>query len=415
MRRAPLLASLGALAALATAAAGLAALGGGGVFAPSGQPDDVAEARRQLAEAQQQGNAARLRAEGLERAAAAAGAAARNSAAEAAAIAARIQQAEAEVQAGQARIALIDRQRADLRDHIAARQQPLVRLTAALQRLSQRPLLFSLFRPGSVKDTMHLSAVLATLLPEVERRTAGLRSELGAARGLRRQAEEGIATLRSEQADLARRPGALAALETRQRLAARDSAGVADREAERALALAEQARDLGALADDLGRAGRLRDELALLPGPIMRPARPGDQSAPDAGPVAAATATRAPVFLFPAQGRLVAGFGEESSGSVRSRGVTIAASAGAQVIAPAAGRVAFAGLYRGFGQIVIVDHGGGWTSLVTGLGQVGARVGDLVVAGSPLGTAGPGRPLVTFEIRRDGTPVNPLELIGARR
>ena len=73
------------------------------------------------------------------------------------------------------------------------------------------------------------------------------------------------------------------------------------------------------------------------------------------------------------------------------------------------GRVAFAGLYRGFGQIVIVDHGQGWTSLVTGLGQAAVSVGDTVVAGSPLGTAGPGRPVVTLELRREGQPVNPLD------
>lgn len=401
------LALISGLGALAIVPAGLTTVA---------QPGDIAETRRRLDEARRQGEAARLRAEALEREAAAAGAAAQTSAAEAAAAAARIQQAESEVEARRATIALIDRQRADLRDRIAQRQQPLVRLTAALQRLSQRPLLFSLFRPGSVRDTMHLSAVMATMLPEVERRTGGLRAELAQARRLHDAAEAGIAALRAEQADLTRRREALAVLETRQRIASRQSAGVADREAERALALAEQARDLGALADDLGRAGRLRDHLALLPGPIMRPARPGDQGAPEAAVLpATSTPGRAPAFLLPAQGQLVAGFGEESSGSVRSRGVTIAAAGGAQIVAPAAGRVAFAGQYRGFGQIAIVDHGGGWTSLVTGLGQLGVRVGDQLVAGSPLGTAGPGQPLVTFEVRREGNPVNPLDVLGRTR
>lgn len=373
----------------------------------------LGDARRALADARQQGAAARARAEQLERQAAAAGAAAERSAAEAAGAAARIQQAEADIAARQATVVLIDRQREDLAIAIARRQQPLVRLTAGLQRLSRRPLLFTLFRPGSVQDTMHVGALMATMLPEVTRRTAGLRSELDRARALRGQAEQEVASLRAETRALAARRTQLAEMETRQRLAARQSAGVADREAERALSLAEQARDLGALADELGTAGKLREALGALPGPVMRPARPGD-AAPLPAPLEPAVLAARPkmAFLLPVQGRIVTGFGEAQGNAPRSRGVAIAAAPGAMAVAPAPGRVAFAGLYRGFGQIVIVDHGQGWTSLVTGLAQLGAAVGDSVVAGSPLGTAGPGRPIVTLELRRDGQPVNPLDFGG---
>jgi len=77
--------------------------------------------------------------------------------------------------------------------------------------------------------------------------------------------------------------------------------------------------------------------------------------------------------------------------------------------------VAFSGPYRGYGEIVIIAHPGRWTSLVTGLARLETRVGDMVVAGSPLGVAGPGRsgagPVIGLELRREGTPVNPLELV----
>jgi septal ring factor EnvC (AmiA/AmiB activator) len=403
------------LSVLAAAGLGLAGVAAQQALLPPGAPlADLGEARRQLAEARRQGASAQTRAEQLERQAAAAGAAAEKSAAEAAAAAARIQQAEAEVSAREATIAMVDRQREALRERIAARQQPLVRLTAALQRLSRRPLLFSLFHPGSVRDQMHLSAALATIVPQIAARTDGLRAELDRARILREQAEAGVQALRREQADLAARRTRLAALETSQRLAARESAGVADRESERALALAEQARDLGSLADDLSRAGKLREELAALPGPVMRPARPGDTAAPALPQPAVLAARPALAFILPAQGRLVAGFGEESAGTGRSRGIAIATTPAAQIVAAAPGRVAYAGAYRGYGQIVIVDHGGGWTSLVTGLAQLSARVGDAVVAGSPLGTTGPARGVVSFELRRAGEPVNPLDFTAAR-
>jgi septal ring factor EnvC (AmiA/AmiB activator) len=118
--------------------------------------------------------------------------------------------------------------------------------------------------------------------------------------------------------------------------------------------------------------------------------------------------------MLPVAGRLVSGFGEEQQHSAaRVRGIALATRASAQLVAPAAGRVAFAGPYRGYGNIVIIEHAGGWTSLVTGLARLDTSVGAQLLAGSPLGITGPGRPLVTFELRRDGVPVNPLEFVGS--
>ena len=73
-----------------------------------------------------------------------------------------------------------------------------------------------------------------------------------------------------------------------------------------------------------------------------------------------------------------------------SQGVTLAPRANAQVVAPAAGRVAFSVPYRGYGQIVIIEHAGGWSSLVTGLARSDVSVGEQLVDGAPIGVAGPG-------------------------
>ena len=105
------------------------------------------------------------------------------------------------------------------------------------------------------------------------------------------------------------------------------------------------------------------------------------------------------------------GFGAPR-GSGTSSGLTLAPRAGAQVVAPATGRVAFAGAYRGYGRIVIIEHSGGWTSLVTGLARVDVAVGEQLVGGAPLGIADQAAPEITLELRRDGEPVNPLRFIG---
>jgi len=371
-------------------------------------PDD---ARRALAEAQGQEQAARSRAERLEGNAASAAAVADRTAREEAALAARIQESEAQVAANEARIGLIGQQQQALGAELARRQQPLVELTAALQRLSRRPAALSLLRPGSLREAVYLRAGLETMLPEVGRRTAGLRSQIDRGRALQGQARQASMALRAGQGELARRRQELAMLETRQRLASREATGIADRESERATALAEQARDLTALVGELGQDAQLRAALAALPGPVPRPAQPQGATV-SAVPLLAPAPTGVPQhYLLPVAGRLVAGFGAAAAGRSQSRGIAIATRGAAQVVAPGAGRVAFAGPYQGYGLIVIIDHGGGWVSLVTGLAQLDVKVGRDLVPGSPLGQAGPGRPVLTLELRHQGQPVNPLDFL----
>lgn len=370
---------------------------------------DAGEAGEVLRQAGQALAQSRARADALEQAARKVTAEADRTAKEVAAVAARIQQSEAEIQVAEARIALIDQQRERLRNRMAERQEPVVRLTAALQLMARRPLAFSLVRAESLRDTVHLRAVMETMLPEVRRRTAGLRAEIERSRKLQAEAQLAADERRKGEKSLQVRRTELAAMESRQRLASREAQGVASREADRTMALAEQTRDLSSLLDRLEEDGSLRKQLAALPGPVLPPSRPGDvlQVVDAPPPMLVTNAPKLP-WIMPVSGRLVSGFGAASA-TGPTTGVTLAAKAGAQVVSPADGRIAFAGPYRGYGTIVIVEHDGGWTTLVTNLGRIAARVGDKVVQGSPLGTAGAGRPVLTVELRRDGAPVNPLE------
>lgn len=371
---------------------------------------NATQAQQEMLTARREGDAARKRAEALEAKARAVGEKAERTAREAAAVAARIQETEAAIAAQRAGMRLIAVQRADLRAQLAERQEPLARLAGSLQRLSRRPPLLALLRPGSVQDAVYMRALLDTMLPEVERRTADLRGAIERGRALEGRARVASAALGQEQARLRERRRQLAALEASQRLAGRQVSGIAAREGERAVALAEKARDLGDLVTQVGQQGRLRDELAALPGPVMRPPRPQQAQVVQASQFVPAPSGLSG-YVLPVAGRVVTGFGEQASGQARSIGLTLAPRALSQAVAPAAGRVAFAGPYRGFDRIVIVEHQGGWTSLVTGLARLDVAVGDQVVAGSPIGVAGPGDPRVMVELRRQGVPVNPLQYI----
>ena len=370
--------------------------------------DSSQEIRTELADALAARAEAEARAARYDAAANKAENAATRAADQAAALAARIQQAEAGIVAAQARIGMVDRERAVLREEIGREQQPVVRLTAALQQFSRRPVALAVLRPGSVKNIVYLRAILHDAVPQVQSRTAGLRQQMDRGRNLRAAALAATQNLRAEEQALGQRRTRLAEIETRERLAARAAGGTASRESDRALALGEQMRDLDSLVDELDRAAALRSTLAALSGPRPRPARPGEASSaqPEAELAAAEIGAPSP-YILPVSGRTVTGFGAPQ-GTLLSRGLTLAPIGGAQVVAPAAGRVAFAGPYRGYGQIVIIEHPGGWTSLVTGLARADAQVGEQVGDGAPLGVAGPDRPTVTLELRRDGEPVNPL-------
>ena len=379
---------------------------------------DAPEAQRALDRAQRRGAQAQNRAARFEARAASASEASAKAQAEAAALAARVQQAEAAIGVAEAKLALVqsERRRIDLR--LAERREPIVRLTGALQTLVRRPLSFSVLAPGSLRDTVYLGAVLDSTVPLVRESTADLRAELDRSLELQNEARQALAGRRGAERRLTERRTELVAMAQRERLAARRARGAADREELRALALGEQARDLDGLVERLEAVGSLRERLAALPGPVLRPSEPGSARARVSDQAGATPPTPTPSaiappsdYRLPVDGQLAAAFGAPGEGGVRATGLSLVPRAGAQVVAPGAGRVVFAGAYRGYGRIVIIEHANGWTSLVTGLGDLVARVGQDVVAGSPVGMAEAGNPTVTLELRRGGDPVNPLDYI----
>lgn len=395
-----------AMGLLGAVAAGMAMLGMRVVSAQTGA--SLADEQQALARARAQAQEAKTRSEAFERDAASAQAEADRARNRAAAVAARIQQAEADLRAAQARVAILaDMQRVQAR-RLAARQAPIARLTAGLQTMAHRPPILALMQPGSIADTVHLRMVLAQVMPVIAQRTAGLRAALEESRALQSDAELARASLARSHDELTRRRAELARLEVEKRIASRRYRDSAAEETERALAMGEDARDIVDLMKRMEDAGAVRATLISLPGPILRPARPGEAQLPTVQAVQPATV---PAYRLPAVGDIVTGFGELSNSGVRSRGLTIATQPGATVIAPAGGRVAFAGPFRDYGQIVIIDHGTGWTSLVTHMRRLSVAVGETVRQGEPIGITAPAKPQVTIELRREDRPVDIAALL----
>jgi septal ring factor EnvC (AmiA/AmiB activator) len=365
-----------------------------------------------LVAAKAEADAATRRSQAYDNVAAQAVDAAAKARAEAAAMAARVQVAEADVAAGEARVVIIARLQRDQRARLAAQQGSITRLLGALQIMARRPPALSLVQPGSIVDALHVRAVLDTVMPVVRQRTSALRAEVEAGRRLRAQAEQAIVMLRTNRIRLNQRRAMLDRLEIEQRRRSRVFATAALFASDKALALGENAKDIASLLDTLQQQAAVRSELILLPGPLPRPLRPGDRPNP---PLALAYAPASqPRYRLPALGRIVTGFGEVSEAGVRARGLTIATAPGAQVIAPAGGHVAYAGAFRGWGQIVIIDHDGGWSSLVTGLASTDVEAGDEVDQGGPIGRSPASRPRITVELRHNGEPMNLVQVLVGR-
>jgi septal ring factor EnvC (AmiA/AmiB activator) len=365
---------------LALAALWLAALG---AIAPAQKQTPTIE--RVKAEARE----AAIQAQRFEVAAADAGNEAERSRAQAEALAARIQAADARISAAEAELRLADAAIIRQRARLAEKQQPVVQLTAALQTMARHPPALALARAATAADLVHVRALLTSSLPEFRRRTATLRHEADAARRLRGHRAATLRTLAAARSDLRDQRIALIGLQSRQLQRAEAMAGAALLESDRVLALNDETRALERAAQTKGFDRQIAADLAGLPGPLLRP---GSRPLP-AHPRA---------YRLPVQGRVTTGFGEVSSAGLHSRGMSLQAGEGAAVVAPRSGRVAYAGRFRSYGEVVIVDHGGGWTSTITGLSALSIRKGDVVNAGATLGRAGTDP--VTVELRQNGVP-----------
>ncbi|MHA1108162.1 MAG: murein hydrolase activator EnvC family protein [Alphaproteobacteria bacterium] len=121
---------------------------------------------------------------------------------------------------------------------------------------------------------------------------------------------------------------------------------------------------------------------------------------------------------MPVRGRIVRSFGQKDGIGGAAKGITIRARRSAQVIAPQAGAIVFAGPFKGLGQLLIIEHARGYHTLLAGLARIDAEVGDRVLTGEPVGVLSAsvgGRPALYVELRRRGRPVNPLPWLTAGR
>lgn len=114
----------------------------------------------------------------------------------------------------------------------------------------------------------------------------------------------------------------------------------------------------------------------------------------------------------PVRGNVVTEYGQMISKGVTSKGITYKTRPNAQVISPYDGIVSFSGPFKGYGNIIIVEHGDGYLSLLAGLGSIDCELGQMLLAGEPVGTMPDNNNAKLYiEIRKDRHPINPAPWI----
>lgn len=119
-------------------------------------------------------------------------------------------------------------------------------------------------------------------------------------------------------------------------------------------------------------------------------------------------------WRMPVTGVIKTRFNQVDSYGGKVQGIILTPRSGAIIVAPASGTVKFAGTFRGYGRIVIIEHAKGYHSLIAGLGTIDVDVGHQVLAGEPVGatpTVKDIKPEVYYELRLKGKPINPEDRI----
>jgi septal ring factor EnvC (AmiA/AmiB activator) len=330
---------------------------------------------QELQRARAEAHAADVRVERLEQAAGRArGEAAKLRALQLAAAEA-IAAAEARISAADAERRLIGAQIAVRRQRLQQQQRPVASLLAGLAMMARRPPLLALTSDSSMEEFVRVRLLLDESLPVIRRRTAALAGELAEGQRLEARALAARSGLARSRDDLAAKRRHFAQLEARALRSAEFRGGTALGAGDVALAMGEDVERLTGEAEHRRSAAQIASELTALGPAPLRPAAP-DGQAP--GP--------ALDYRLPASARVLTGLGEVNASGVRSRGLTLATRRGTTVTVPAAGIIRFAGPFRDYDGIAIIDHGGGWMSLIVNV-RSSLTPGTKVSAGQPLGQA----------------------------
>ncbi len=333
--------------------------------------------------------------------------------------AAHIRNAERQIAATESRLQSLDSNEANIRKSLDGRRAVIGEVLAALQRIGHRPPPALIASPEDALQAVRTAMLLGAVLPEIRQEVEALANDLDELVNVRKRIAAERDRLKNEVASLSTERERMTALvEERQKQQAEREQAL-DTERARATDLARQVDNLQDLITKLEQslepANRAAREAA------RTDTRQATSTLNDPGRLAPAVAfasLRGQVPI-PVNGVKLKEYGAPDGIGGVEKGLSIATRAGAQVTAPADGWVVYAGPFRSYGQLLILNAGSGYHILLAGMERISVDLGQFVLTGEPVAMMGNGshiaailatgssQPVLYIEFRKDGTPVDP--------
>jgi septal ring factor EnvC (AmiA/AmiB activator) len=340
-------------------------------------------------------------------------------------IAAQVRGVETRIGDAEARLPPLDTREQQIRGSLDSRRAEVVEVLAALQRAGRRAPPALLVRPEDALQSLRTAILLGSVVPELRARAEKLADDLTELVALRKTIATERDRLAVDRDKLREDQTRLAALvDERQR---KQSAIEKDMEAEgaRAVALSRQVDSLqgliGKMEQDLKSAAKAAAAASQQGTPATLNGKPnlGGLKDPARLSPAIAFASAKGLLALPVNGVKIREFGGSDGAGGVEKGISLATRAGAQVTTPCDGWVVYAGPFRSYGQLLILNAGGGYHVLIAGMERISVNIGQFVLTGEPVATMGKksqvaailatsaSQPVLYIEFRKDGTPIDP--------
>jgi septal ring factor EnvC (AmiA/AmiB activator) len=340
----------------------------------------------------------------------------------------RVRGTEDRIGALEQRLQTLTSSEAAIRRSLQSRRGVIIEVFAALQRMGRRPPPAVLVRPEDMLEAVRASIMLGAVLPELRVEAEILSTDLAELVRLKEAIGADRATLNGELTALNREQGRLAALmEARQGRIAEVERN-AGAEQKKAQELARQAGTLKELIDRMEAeiAGAQRAAEEARKAAVAQERETREKFAQLAFRDPARLAPKIPfaeargLLPRPVGGETTLDFGAPDGYGGTTRGISITTRQNATVVSPADGWVAFAGPFRSYGRLLIINAGGGYYVLLAGMDQIKVDVGQFVLAGEPVAAMGEAplmsligaaieknNPVLYVEFRKDGGSIDP--------
>jgi murein hydrolase activator len=336
--------------------------------------------------------------------------------------AARLRNLEGRIAQAENRLTLLEDSERAMREKLAGRRNLIAEVLAALQRIGRHPPVAVVVTAEDALSSVRTAIMLGAVLPEMRGQAEKLATELTALVDVRKNiTEEQNRLLRDLAALAGERARTTRLIEERQKKQTETEKAL---EAERTLVsgLARQADNLkdliGKLEHGLDRASRAA---RALENQRNNDSRPEMAAFKDPGRLAPAVAfaTMHGQLLLPVNGVRTREFGAPDAIGGTEKGLSITTKAGAQVTSPCDGWVVYASPFRNYGQVLILDAGGGYHVVLSGMDRISVGVGQFVLTGEPVAimgtgsqvaasvTTGSSQSVLYVEFRKDGAPIDP--------